>query len=480
MFCRYVCYVRSPVLHLIFQISMTLWASAPVVAQTPLGEWRSPFRGSVPDGVATAAPIALTLPDAIRRGLSANLGAIESAEQVRLARAEWLARVSRLLPNVTGGISRTTEQLSVAALGFSSIPGFNLPRVIGPFSYADASVSLTQNVFNWADIKSTQSATAMRRASEQNYKASRELVVQAAANAYLLVTADAALVDATRAQVETAKALHAQVRDRHEAGLAAGIDELRARVELQNEQQRLIAAENQLAIDKLMLGRVIGLPAGQTIEIVDAAPDAATFAELAPLDVTEALRRAYASRPDYQGARSRMRAAELARSAAAAGYYPSASLLVNYGAIGPSFGRSNGTVTFVGSIAIPIFQGLTVPAQVLRADAELRQVRAQFDDLTGAIDEQVRTALLNLTSTSQLVAVARSSVDLATQTVTQARNRFQSGVADNLEVVQAQESLATANQSLIASLYSFNTAKVALAQAMGVAEDSALSYLGVK
>jgi outer membrane protein TolC len=377
---------------------------------------------------------------------------------------------------VTGGVSRTTEQLSIAALGFSDVAGLQLPRVIGPFSFVDARVSLSQSVFNWADIKSTQSAKALRRASEHTYKASRELVVQAAANAYLLVTADAALVDATRAQVETAAALLEQVRDRHEAGLAAGIDVLRARVELQTEQQRLIAAENQLAIDKLMLARVIGLPAGQAIEIVDAAP----FAELAPLALTEALQRAYASRPDYQSARSRVRAAELARSAAVAGNYPSASLTVNYGAIGASFGRSNGTVTFIGSIAIPIFQGLTVPAQVLRSDAELRQVRAQFDDLTGAIDEQVRTALLNLTSTNQLVAVARSNVDLATQTVAQARNRFQAGVADNLEVVQAQESLATANQSLIASLYSYNTAKVALAQAMGVAEDSALSYLGVK
>jgi outer membrane protein TolC len=194
------------------------------------------------------------------------------------------------------------------------------------------------------------------------------------------------------------------------------------------------------------------------------------------LTLDDAMARAYASRPDYQGAQAQVRAAELARQAASAENYPSVSIDVNYGSIGTTFARSNGTRGFVASMAIPIFQGTTVPAHSLRADAALRQARAQLDDLAGRIDEQVRSAFLNLTS----VAVARSDIDLAKQTLGQAQDRLAAGVAGNLEVVQAQESVALANQSLIASVYSYSSAKVALAQAVGAAEQSALVYLGVK
>jgi outer membrane protein TolC len=256
----------------------------------------------------------------------------------------------------------------------------------------------------------------------------------------------------------------------------AAIDVLRARVQLQTEQQRLIAAENQLALDKLALARVIGLPPGQSFTLVDGAP----YTELVAPTLDEALTRALASRPDYQSAQAQVRASELAGQAARAGNYPSVSIDANYGAIGTSFARSNGTVAFIGSVAIPIFQGMTVPAQVLRADAALRRARAERDDFAGRIDEQVRAAFLNLTSANQLVAVTRSNVDLAKQTLSQAQDRLAAGVADNLEVVQAQESVATANQSFISSVYAYNSAKVALAQAVGAAEQSALSYLGVK
>jgi outer membrane protein TolC len=441
---------------------------------SPLGT--SPFQGSVPTGTATATPLALTMRDAIERGLTANLGAIERAENIRSARADWLASVSKLLPNVTANVSATREQIAVAALGFSNIPGFPLPKVIGPFSFVDARVYVSQSVFNWADIKNTQSAAASREASEHSYQAARELVVQATANAYLVSIADAALVDATRAQVETATVLRQKASDQNRAGVVAAIDVLRASVSLQTEQQRLIAAENQLALDKLVLARVIGLPRGQSFTLADDVP----YTELVEQTLDQALQRAYTSRPDYQGARAYLRAAELARQAAAAERYPSVSVDANYGAIGTTFPNSNGTLAVGASVAIPIFQGLTVSAHVLRADAALRQARAQLDDLAGSIDEQVRSAFLNLTSATQLVAVARSNVDLAKQTLNQAQDRLAAGVADNLEVVQAQESVATANQSFIASVYSHNAAKVALAQAVGAAEQSALSYLGVK
>jgi outer membrane protein TolC len=463
---------------MLFAVVTLLVVSAPLVAagQANGATQESPFRGSVPRGMATVTPLTLSLRDAIDRGLATNLGVIEGAEGVRSSRAQWLRSLSGLLPNATAKVSTTTEQVSLASLGFNGLPGFRLPSVIGPFSYVDARAYVSQSVFNWADINTARSASASRQASAHSYRAARELVVQATANAYLVAIADAALVDATRAQVKTAEASLQQTIDQNRAGVVASIDVLRARVELQAEQQRLIAAENQLAIDKLNLARAIGLPNGQVFTLGDAVP----YSELAELALEEALRRAYASRPDYQSAQAQVRAAELARRSAAAGNYPSVSVAVNYGATGTTFANSQGTANFVGSVAIPIFQGTSVRADVLQADAVLTQARAELEDLGGKIDYQVRTAFLNLASANQLVAVARSSIDLASQTLGQARDRLAAGVTNNLEVVEAQESIARATQSYISSLYTYNSAKVALAQAIGTAEQSALSYLGVK
>jgi outer membrane protein TolC len=448
------------------------------MAQAGTASQSSPLQGSVPSGSVTATPLTLSIGDAIARGLSANLAVLESAEGVRASRAQWLGSLSRLLPNVTAKVSRTTQQLDLASLGFtgSSIPGVAFPPVIGPFSYVDARAYVSQQVFNWSDISSLRSASASREASEQSYKAARDLVVQATANAYLLAVSDVALVDATRAQVETAQALYRQVSDQNRAGIVASIDVLRARVQLQTEQQRLIAASNQLAVDKLTLVRVIGLPDGQPFTLGENVP----YSELGELTVEQALTRAHDSRPDYSSGQALVRAAELAKQAAVAENYPSASVDLNYGAIGTTFASSQGTVAVVGAVSIPIFQGTSVRAHVLQADAALRRAREELADLGGRIDYQVRTAFLNLTSANDLVAVARSNIDLASQTLRQAQDRFAAGVAGNLEVVQAQESVAAANQSYISSLFTFNSAKVSLAQAIGEAERSALTYLGVK
>jgi outer membrane protein TolC len=461
-------------------LAILLFALRPVqaTAQMSTASQANPFQRSVPTGSVTATPLTLSLSDAIARGLNTNLRVLGSAESVRASRAQWLSTLSNLLPQVTAKVSRTTEQVDLASLGFTStsIPGVPFPAVIGPFSYVDARAYLSQRVFNWSDISSVRSASANRQASEYSYKAARDLVVQATANEYLLAVSDLALVESTRAQVATATVSLSQVTDQNRAGVAASIDVLRARVQLQTEQQRLIAAENQLAVDKLTLARVIGLPNGQSFTLGDDLP----YSELGDLTVDDALARAYASRADYQSEQAHVRAAELARRAAVAENYPSVAVDVNYGAIGQTFANSNGTVAFVGSVSIPIFQGTSVRAHVLQADATLRQAREELADLGGKIDYQVRTAFLNLTSAKALVAVARSSIDLASQTLSQAQDRFAAGVADNLQVVQAQESVATANQSYISSLYSYNSAKVSLAQAIGVAEQSTLTYLGVK
>jgi outer membrane protein TolC len=440
---------------------------------------QSPFLGSVPTGQATAASLPLSLKDALDRALKYNLGVIEAGQATRAARAARLGSLNALLPDLTARISSTIEQIDLKALGINlpANAGFSIPVVVGPFGVADARAALSQQVFNWADIKNLKASTELEKASQYTYKSDRDLVVLTTADSYLLVVSDAATVDSTRAQVDTAKALYQKTSDQHKAGVVAAIDELRSQVEFQTQQQRLIAAENQLAIDKLTLARVIGLPNGQEFELTDAVP----YAPLAAMGLNQALQQAYTARPDYLSAREQVRAAELATQAAAAENYPTVSVNTDFGDIGsPNFATSHETFSFQASLNIPVFQGTRVRADKLQADAALRERQAELEDLRGKIDDQVRTAFLNLKSSSDLVAVAQSNIGLAHQTLTQAQDRFSSGVADNLEVVQAQESVASAEQSYIASLYSYNLAKVSLAQAMGIAEQSALTYLGGK
>jgi len=439
---------------------------------------QNPFLGSVPAGQATGTTLELSLKDALERALKYNLGVIESSQNIRAAQAARLRSLNGLLPNLSARLSGALEQINLRAGGFNvNIPGVRVPTLVGPFGVADARAYLSQQVFNLSDIKNWRSASESEKASQYTYKRDRDLVVLTAGEAYLLVISDIATTDSIRARVETAQTLYRNDVDQNRQGVIAGIDVLRAQVELQTEQQRLISAENQLSIDKLTLARVIGLPSGQEFRLADSVP----YAPLTGMSLDESLKQARLTRPDYLSAEAHVRAAELARRAAAAENYPSLSTDANYGDIGsPNFGTSHGTFSIAVGLNIPVFQGSRVRADKLQADSALEQRKAELADLGGRIDDEVRTAFFNFQSSSELVTVGRSNIDLSTQTLTQAQDRFGAGVADNLEVVQAQESLASANQSYIASLYSFNVSKLSLALALGVAEQSALQYLGVK
>lgn len=439
---------------------------------------QSPFLGSVPTGQATGTVLDLSLKEAFERALKYNLGVIESGENIRAAHAVRLRNLNALLPDLSARVSGAVEQINLKSLGFNlHFPGVSIPTIVGPFGVADARAYLSQELFNWSDIKNWKSASESERASQYSYKSDRDLVVLTTGDAYLLVISDIATVDSIKAQVKTAQTLYQNSVDQNKEGVIASIDLLRARVELQTQQQRFIAAENQLAIDKLTLARVIGLPTGQEFRLADLVP----YAPLEGMALDQALAQARSTRPDYLSAKSQVRAAELARQAAAAENYPSLSTATDFGDIGsPNFGTSHETFSFAVTLNIPVFQGSRVRADKLQADSVLERRKAELADLEGKIDDQVRTAFLNLKSSSELVAVAKSNIDLANQTLAQARDRFAAGVADNLEVVQAQESVATAEQSYIASLYAFNLGKISLAQALGIAEQSALQYLGVR
>ena len=446
--------------------------TSPVSVSGELGT-QSPFLGSVPTGKPTGTVIPLSLSDALDRGLKYNLGAIESDIRTRTARADRLRSLSDLLPNVNAAISQTAEQVNLRALGLK-IPIEGFPVVVGPFGVEDARAYWSQKIFDWNAVQKLRASQKSQRASDYSYKDSRDLVVLAVANAYLQVIADQATIESQKAQLETSRALYQRAQDQTRAGVAARIDELRADVELQTQQQRLIAAQDQSAKDALSLARTIGLPPGQEFTLTDNVP----YTALPGVTLEQALQEAYVNRSDYLSAQLTVQAAEYSRKAAAAENYPSISSQVDYGDIGPNFANSHGTVTATASVNIPIFQGTRVRGDVLEADATLQQRRAEVEDLRGRIDQDVRSAFLDIASAGELVNVAAHNKDLARETLSEAQDRFANGVTDNIEVVQAQESVSTADQAYISSLYTYNIAKVELARAAGIAEQAVKAYLG--
>jgi outer membrane protein TolC len=473
-------------------LSATIWAQAPGEPQPPAsaagpaggGITSSPairlspadqqFQQSVPQGTASATPIALTLSDAIVRGLRANLGLLTTVQSDAQTRAQRLQGLSALLPTVTGSVQETVQQINLQALGLKASPALPVPVIVGPFAYSTVAAQANVPLFNWSNWQHYRGSKELVKTSELNLKDARDLVVLAVGNAYLKIIASAARVDATQALVNTAQVLFTRATDQKKAGVVPAIDVLRAQVELQQQQQTLVVQKNQLEKDKLTLGRVIGLPTGQEFTVGDPTPSL----PLEGVNLDEALTKAYTNRSDYRAAENQVRAAELSVSAAKAAWFPTLGVSGYYGDQGPTFGNSHGVFSVTGSLDFNIFDGRRIRAEVQQREADLNNFRNQRQNLKAQIDFDVRNALLDLKASNEQVSVARSNAELARQTLTQAQDRFSAGVADNLEVVQAQESVATANENLINALYSNNVSKVELARALGLAEAGIRAYFG--
>jgi outer membrane protein TolC len=431
----------------------------------------SPFAGSVPTKLVPGV-LPLSLQDAVDRGLKQNLGLLLSNTDIRSARGQRWEQLSALLPHVTATPYLAASEINLAELGFTSLSGVKIPPSVGPFSYFDARLAATQTLFDWKAINTARAASQSLKSAEYTYKDARDLVVLAVGYVYLQAIADEARIETAEAQVGTAKALYDQATDRINAGTSPDIDGLRTKVELQTRQQQLIQAKNAYAIQKLTVARVVGLAPGQEFEFTDKSP----YQPFEGITVDEALKRAYASRSDYQAAMTDVRAAEFSRQAAVAGYLPSLSFNADYGAGGPHPSMATQVFDVRGTLSIPIFQGGSVRGDVLQADARLEQSRERLDNLRAQIDSDARTALLNLQSSADQVNVARSNIDLAEQTLTQSRDRFTAGVTDTVEVVQSQEAVASAHEQYISSLYNYNYAKISLVRALGIAEEGVKEY----
>jgi outer membrane protein TolC len=432
---------------------------------------QNPYLGGVPSGTLSAAPVELSLEDAVALGLKQNLGGVLASDAVINAQGEKWQALSDLLPNVVTDTGFGVHQVNIKAAFGLSIHG--VPPIIGPFGYFDSRVYLTQSVFDWTSIERARSSQAQLKSAEFSSKDARELVVLVIVSNYLLAIADQSEVESATTQRDTAKALFQQASDQKTAGLASVVDVLRSQVQLQSREQKLISAQNDLAKEKLVLARAIGLPLSQQFEITTQIP----YQELTPSGLDDSIQSAYKARPDFESQVNRVRSAELAKKAALAERYPSIGAETDYGLSGVTPGSSHGTVDAAATLHIPIFQGGKVHADVLQADASLAEERQRLEDLRAKIDQEVRDVYLDLEADAQEVSVEKSAVTLATENLEQSRDRFRSGVTDNIEVVQAQDALAIANDAYIASLYSYNLAKISLARATGVAESQYSEYL---
>lgn len=432
----------------------------------------SSFQGSVATGEVSAQSIDLSLENAIQRGIKNNLGIILSGTQASGARGQRLSQLQSLLPSVEFNAQENVLEVDLPAQGLR-FPG--LPTIIGPFSYTDLRAKLSWSLIDVNSLRAYLAARHNFAAATLTAQDAHDMLVLTVGNAYLLVLADQSLVTSDEAQAATAKVSLDQAVANHEAGTAPLLDELRARVDAQTIDQELIVAQNSLEKDKLALARVIGLPLAQKFNLTDPVP----YAVFDQPEVTAAIRQARLNRKDLAALIEQNKAAEEQRKAATADRYPTLKFDGDYGDIGTTLGHSHGTGDATGTFSVPLFKEYEFRGEAEVAQSQLDTNKAQLSDLNAQVDADVRDALLDIASAQQQVEVAKSSVELANEALSEAQQRYKAGVSDNLAVSQAQASVAQANDQYVTSLYRDNVAKLSLARALGAGENYK-TYLGGK
>jgi outer membrane protein TolC len=446
----------------------------------------NPYFGSVTAHPVTDETIKLSLDDAVRRGLENNLGLKEAENGEKTIQGEKNQALQEFLPTITlsGGTGYFEHDLASLGFGPTTIDEFTglfPPGQPPPTFPAVTKNSLTEGMLNYHQtlfsgpvIAGWKAAGAAQRAAHFARMSARGEVVQQVATAYLKALAAESEVDDATALAKTDQLLYDQARAAHEAGTLANLDELRARVQLQSQQQVVIAAQNALDKALILLKREIGIDPGQNVVLTDPAP----YSELAEQTPDEVRSEAYRNRQDYQNLQNQVAEYKAIHSAYRSERLPSLSFNGYWGTQTVNGAGTHGVFAAIGTLSVPLFREPGLRGDIDASAAQLATVNAQLSDLRGHIDEQVRDALLDVDATSNLVAVARSNVDLATQALSDETDRFNAGVDDNLPLVTAQSTLAHAQTNLVESLYQYNLSKLQLARAAGVLEQQYRVYLG--
>lgn len=453
-----------------------VFASMPAWAQSnPNNSVENPYVGSVEAVPFTPGVRQLSLSDAIDLGIQHNLALTLARYDQDKASAQKLQLENYLLPNVSLHGEMGLHQINLAAegfrpglitqFGFTATQAYSFPLVVNVNSRI-GQINLSQALFTWSGWDAWKAGKANERAAFYNKQSSLGLVVLDVGTQYLKIIADSAQLDYAKSLLLTDKTLLDQAHEKHLAGTVANIDELRARVQYQEQQQSVIVAENTLAKDKIALNRQVGLAPEQQIQLTDVAP----YSDIATMTIEQARAEAYKNRQVYQKLKQQIIAAGYEQRAIKHERYPSLSFDGNYGVTGVAGLVYHSTFTAAGTLNIPVFHEAEFRGDADVANAQLSELRSQMNDLTTQIDQQLRDSMLDIQTAQQLVQVSKSNVDLASTTLDQATQRFKAGVDDNLPVAEAQSTLAQAQAQYVDSVYRYNLAKLGFARNLGIIE----------
>ena len=446
----------------------------------------NPFLGSVLARPASAAELRLSLDEAVQMGLQNNLGLKEAESAEKAIQGQKNQAIQNFLPNITVGGDLGVHQTNLAALGFGPstisifapmFPGGKIPAGMSYITRDDLTegkVQFGQMLFSGPVIAAYKGAQAAERAAYYGKASARGEVVQQVASAYLHALAAASEVDNARAQEAADRLALDQAHAAHEAGTVANLDELRARVQLLAQQQTVIAAQNTQEKYLILLKREIGVAPGQPLALTDPAP----YSDLAAQSPDEVRAVAYQNRQDYKKLQNEEIEMRAIHAAYRAQRLPSLSFGGFYAVSKVNGVSSHGNFVTQGNLSVPLFREAGLRGQIGAAQAQLNATDSQLADLRGQIDYQVRVALLDVDASAQLVQVSRSNVDLATRALADETDRVKAGVDDNLPLVTAQATLASAQTNLVESLYQYNLSKLALARSAGILEAQYRVYLG--
>jgi outer membrane protein TolC len=443
--------------------------TATVNTLNPSVQVQGAYAGSTPGVAKMPFSGKLGLREAIQRGLAFNLGETGATQALRQAQGQSKVALSSLLPNLNGTINENVQTTDLKALGFRfSFPGFSIPAVIGPFNYIDFRAHLSQTLLDLTAINNYRAASDVAKANRYSAQDARELIVLAVGGAYLQTIAAKARMASEDAQLQSANAVFDQSKQQFEQGLVAKVDADRNEVQALTHQQRLLSLKNDLAKQKINLARMIGLPPNDQYDLSDEVP----FAPAAPLTIEDALVQAFQQRADLKASDAQVRAAERAHAAARAERYPSLGVTADYGGIGVNPSQLQTTYTAAASLKIPIWQGGRAEGDIQESDATLAQRRAEYEDLRGQIESDVRSAYLDLQAAASQVEVAQRNVQVTKEALELTRQKVEVGVIDNVTYVQAQQEVTNAEFDFINGVFAFNIAKLSLARAMGRAADA--------
>jgi outer membrane protein TolC len=416
-------------------------------------------------------PLRLTLQDAIHKAYQANLSVLVGATRIDEAEANRTRRQSAaLLPRISAQTYANAQNRNLRAFGLS-LPG--IPSTVGPFSNYDFRVYAQQNIVDLESYRNLKASERAVDAGKMDLQDARDLIVRVIAGLYLNAQSAAARATAAESRVTDSTTLYKLAKDKHDTGTATGVDVLRAEVQLANDKQALLIANNQYKQSLLSLARNLGMDPGTPMELAEPL----VYKPLSQSESDALIPSALAARADYLSLASQRQELVEQQRANRARFYPKLSINGNFGGIGRSIGGVEATGLIQGQIDFTVFDH-DREGESAELVSRVKRIDDQIADLRRGIDEDIREALLNLDSAAQQVTVADQGQNLARRELELAQDRFESGATNNVEVVTAQDELARAEDNYILAVSSHVDAKFALARAQGNTEKNILQSMG--